>query len=205
MKIVSLVAASLAITLACTLVTSSPLLQRSANTSEPFFTISGTLNPVSETTIPGNTRVLVLWTVLSSEPEYLYVFGEGTLDFQNYTFVIHFDGPPPNEVMNQIEDLSLGYGRVILTSNQKWHGQIFQDSFSRDEILGIAASDLILFIDGNVDSVPNVDWLKNVGQGFSVIREIKASSGSETFELVDPASMHIIIDDLDNIEIADWW
>jgi hypothetical protein len=200
MKITSLTALSLMVTLACSFLTSSPLLK----TPEPLYSISGTLHPARETTLPGNTRVLVLWTVVSEDDPHLYIFGEGTLNFKNYTFSIPLYGPPPAEAINQLEGLSLGYGRVILTADQKLKKSIPPDSFTREEILGIVASDMIFYIDGDTSAAPNVDWLTAFDQGYSVAREVRIDSGSDKFEPAAPGSLQLIIDDLDNIEVANW-
>ena len=107
--------------------------------------------------------------------------------------------------MNQLDGLSLAYGRVILTSNQKWNKRIPADSFNKEEILGIVATNMIFFIDGDITAAPNVDWLSAFNQGYSVAREVKMDSGFDKFEPAPPDSLQLIIDDIDNIEVADWW
>ncbi len=172
---------------------------------EHLYTVSGTLHPAREITMPKNTRVVVLWTVLSGETGYGYVFGEGTIDFLNYAFTIHFDEPPPIEAINQMGDLSFGYGRVILTANQKWHQKIPAESFTKKDIIGIVASDMIFYIDGNTDTLTDVSWMKDFGQGYNLAREVKNPSGSDSFAPASPNSLQMIIDDINNIEVANWW
>jgi hypothetical protein len=203
-KIISFVSVILMTSLACNFLTSSKFLEQKLKPSKHLYTISGTLNPAREITVPGDTRVLILWTVLSEDPGYGYIFGEGTVDFVNYSFTINFDEPPPTEAMNRLDDLNLGYGRVILTANQRWNGKLPEASFSKDEIIGIAGSYFIFYIDGKVNSVKNADWLSDFSQGYSVGREVKMSSGFDKFKLVAPNTIQLIIDDLDNIDIADW-
>lgn len=168
---------------------------------EHLYTVSGTLHPAHETTMPKNTRVLVLWTVITGETGYGYIFGEGTIDFVNYTFTVHFDEPPPSEAMNLINNLTFAYGRVILTVNQKWHGKISQDLFTKKDILGIVASDMIFYIYAKAD-IPDVSWMKDFGQGYSLARKIKNPDGNDSFAPASPTSLQMIIDDLDNIDIA---
>ena len=77
-------------------------------------TVSGTIENLNGATIPANARVLVVWTVSATSPEYSYVFGSGTIDTGG-SFSITFDGPPPSDALNAGQ---LGVGLVILTTDQ---------------------------------------------------------------------------------------
>jgi len=201
-KIIILISASLTLSIACQFISSSTPLNQTKSTPKPLYTLSGTLHPAREITIPRNIRVLVLWTILTEDPAYLYIFGEGKLDFQNYTFVINLNAPPPTEAMNRLDNFALGYGRVILTANQRWNGKIPVDSFSKDDIIGLAASHLVFYINGDVNSVSGTEWLNLFNQGYSVGKVVEMLSGPDVFEPVAPNTIQIIIDDLENIDIA---
>lgn len=188
--------------LACNFITSSKLINQKA---KPLYTISGTLHPAREITLGRNTRVLVLWIVLSEYPGQGYIFGEGTVDFANYSFVINFDEAPPPEALNEVNDSAFGVGFVILTANQKWDGKIEEADFPADEIIGISANHAVIYIDGNFKSMPDAGWINNFGQGYSVGQGVDMPEGFDEFKPVAPNKFQIIIDDFENIEILNFW
>ncbi len=201
MKIIPLVAVSLAVTLACSFVTTSPLLAQ----KEPLYAIAGSLNPTREITVPAKSRVLVLWMVSGTDPDSAYIFGEGTVDFENYSFVIEFDEPPPPEALNHTDDVSFGMGFVILTANQKWDTGTSFDELPED-ILGISANHLVIYMDGNFDALPNADWFAGFNQGYNVGQVVDVPDPA-VFDKVVPAapnSIQIIIDDLENIKFLNF-
>ncbi len=203
MKIMPLVAAALVLTLACSFITSSPYVSR----KEPLYTISGSLNPAREITMPANTRVLVLWFVSATDPDSAYIFGEGTVDFVNYSFVIEFDEPPPPEALNRVGNSSFGMGFVILTANQKWNGWISGEDFQAQEILGISANHAVIYIDGNFDTLPDVGWFADFQQGYNVGQGVDVPEPEvfDKFKPVSPDSIQVIIDDFKNIKLLNFW
>ena len=84
--------------------------------SEPTGCYDGTVNTAQAPTIvvsgkvvgsaPVGAKVYVLWSVSSGSPDYMYRWGEATVD--QGAFTISFDGPPPAEATN-----SCGVGVAI--------------------------------------------------------------------------------------------
>lgn len=204
-KIIIFVSVILMTSLACNFLTSSKFLDQKLKPSKPLYTISGTLNPAKEITVPGNTRVLVLWMVLPDSAGYDYIFGEGTVNFENYAFTINFDGPPPPEALNKINDTTFGVGFVILTGNQKLDGKIDRKNFPADEIIGISANYAVIYVDGSFENVPNTGWINNFGQGYSVGQGVDMPEGFDEFKPVAPNKIQIIIDDFKNIKFLNFW
>src|SRR4051812_11294910 len=87
MKAPLVCAALLAATLsACSYVAISP----SANEAG-LFSIAGRIRFKKDVVVPPNARVLVVWSVSSGSPDYLYVYGEGTIRMADSTFKVVFD------------------------------------------------------------------------------------------------------------------
>lgn len=209
MKVLRFIGLFAMISLACAFATSLPFVQKVTSSPTPnkfSYTISGTLNPARETTIPRNTRALVVWMV-SEGDDHGYIFGEGKLDFERYRFSIHFDEPPPSEALNRVDDSSFGLGLVILTSNQKLGGRIDGDAFAPDGFIGISANHAVIFLDGNFESLEDSGWFKAFNQGYNVGRglDLPEPEVFDIFQPVSPESMQIIIDDPRNIKFLNLW
>ena len=209
MKVLRFIALFSMISLACAFAASLPFAQKVtvSPTPNPFsYTISGTLNPARETTIPRKTRALVMWLVSEGE-DHGYIFGEGKLDFERYRFSIHFDEPPPAEALNAVDESSLGMGFVILTSNQKLGGRIDGDALASGDLIGISANHAVIFIDGDFKSLEKPDWFKSFNQGYNVGRglDLPEPATFDIFQPVSPDSMQIIIDDPRNIKMLNFW
>jgi hypothetical protein len=205
MKTKLLAAVSLIMALACSSLPSILLPDQRAQNSQPLYAISGTLNPAREITLPGNTRVLVMWMVLREDPGYIYFYGEGVLNFTNYAFEIDFDEPPPPEALNKFGGSLLGIGFVVLTANQKWDSKIDADDFPTADILGISANHAVIYVDGSFQNVPDAGWVNNFKPGFNVGRGVDLPEGFDQFEPVSPNEIQIIIDDFKNIKFLNWW
>src|SRR5438046_2813622 len=76
-------------------------------------TFSGTIQVRNGTTVPANARVLALWGVSSTSPNYSYVYGVGTVNAGG-TFSITFSADPPTAALN---DGQLGVALLILTTD----------------------------------------------------------------------------------------
>lgn len=172
--------------------------------SEPVYTISGTLHPAREITLPVKTRVLVMWMVLAEDPGYIYIFGEGDLDFDNYSFVLHFYEAPPPEALNKIDDSVFGLGFVILT-NQNWEGKMEEENFPTEEIIGISANHAVIYVDGSFEDVPDTGRVADFDQGYNVGEGVDVPDDFDIFKPVTPDKIQIIIDDFENIEFLNFW
>jgi hypothetical protein len=173
----------------------------------PPFTVSGTLNYRKQIQVPDNARVVVVWGVTAVSPDYSYVFGEGTIDFENNSFEIEFNGPPPSEALNWVGSSALGVGVLIITTDQTLGtGILLPESFSETDILGASGQYRIIYANGNLETLEKLlGWLNAFNQGYSAGKGIEIpNSIFDGFEPIDPTTIEIIIDDLENIEFVNW-
>lgn len=209
MKISFLLLAAMAIILACSFIPSPTLLDRIKEAGAPeehLYTVSGTLHPAGEITLSENTRVTVLWLVLSGGRDYIgYTFGEGKVDFKNRSFEVNFDEPPPSGAVNQIDDKVLGVGFVILTDSHEWDGEIPMEAYTSENILGISANHAVIYIDGDIETFSDPEWLDYFEYGYNVGEGVDLPEGLDEFRPVDPHSIQIIIDDFENMEFLNFF
>jgi hypothetical protein len=169
------------------------------------FTASGTMKDRKQIQLPENARVVVVWVVTAGNPNYDYVFGEGTIDYGNKSFKIEFDEPPPSEALNWYDSGALGVGIVLITTGQRLENGVFSpDSVINTDVLGASGQYCIIYAEGNFETLGMGSWLKDFNQGYSVGKGIKIPSDFDGFEPIDPTTIEIIIDDLENIEFVNW-
>ena len=70
------------------------------------FSVSGTLRNNSQTQLPEDLRVVVVWNVVEGD-DYNYLFGEGTVDAKAMTFEIVFAENPPASALNFVGSVSV--------------------------------------------------------------------------------------------------
>jgi hypothetical protein len=170
------------------------------------FRASGTLNYRKQIQLPENARVMVLWSVTAVSPDYGYVFGEGTMDFNNNSFELVFDGPPPSEALNWVGSSALGVGTVIITTDQTLKsGNRLPESFSSTDILGATGQYSIIYVNGSFETLEKGGWFNEFNQGYSAGKGIEIpNTVFDGFEPIDPTTIEIIIDDFKNIEFVNW-
>lgn len=181
------------------------------NTTAPpattdLYTISGKLRFDKGTTIPGNARVLVGWNVSSGSPDYIYVFGEGTVNMADSTFKVVFKEDPPTEALNSY---GLGVGLIMLTSNQTFtarkYSEMAADSLLTQGFLGGAGNHAVIYIKGSPDSVARGrSWATRFQTGFNTGQGIRKDQGFDEFEKVEPSLIELIINDMSEIDWLNW-
>jgi hypothetical protein len=172
------------------------------NTTDPAgsFVVTGHIDNRTQASIPANARLLAVWGVSATSPDYSYVFGEGTIDRLRGTFRIRFDQPPPLKALNQGV---LGVAFIIATTDQSV--QVGDSSPQFTGIIGITGQHAVIFVQ-NRGSVPPGTWIDAFEDGYSVGVGVKAlpTEVFDKFAPTSPSSPVLIIDDPANIEIVNW-
>lgn len=176
--------------------------------AEVGFVVSGTLSNDNQTQLPENLKVVVIWTAATETGEdYIYLFGEGAVDAENMTFEIVFAENPPSDAL--LAD-ALGVGFILLTTDSDIEEGIVSEDDEDDlfqNALGAAGQHGVVFTTDKLDSLSleEVGWLQQFPRGYSVGRGVKIPNSSfDGFEPVDPSSVEIIVDDMDDIELVNW-
>ncbi|RKH38823.1 hypothetical protein [Corallococcus sicarius] len=165
------------------------------------FMAGGSLTPGPGKQVPESGKLVVLWSVSSSSPDYLYKFGEGTSS--GATFALPLPTPPPAEALNQAE---LGVGLVLLmpTSFSLADGRYEGEDIFFDALIGAAGQYAIIYRANAQVVAPG--WVSLFPVGYSCGKGVEAPEGSsfDTFEPVSCASLNITVDDAANIDFVNW-
>ncbi len=171
---------------------------------EPLFIVSGHVRDPNGSLAGSNARVVGIWIADAGEGDYAYVFGSGEIDLEAGTFRMEFREEPPSEALLG-NLLGVGLLAVVNDSNLE-EGILPDDAF--DEVLGAAPRHSIVFKREDEEFIEalheGVPWLKEFGYGYSVGKGIEIPDDSDGFEPVDPGSVEIIIDDLENLNLVNW-
>lgn len=170
---------------------------------DPLFVVSGHVRDPNGSLAGSNARVVGIWTADAGAGDYAYVFGSGEIDLEAGTFRMEFVEEPPSEAL--LGDL-LGVGLLAVVDGFLEEGILPDDAF--DEVLGAAPRHYVLFFnrenENAEEALEAVLWLKEFGYGYSVGKGIEISDDFDGFEPVDPGSVEIIIDDLENLDLVNW-
>ena len=170
---------------------------------EPLFVVSGHVRDPNGSLAGSDARVVGIWTADAGEGDYAYVFGSGEIDLEAGTFRMEFVEEPPSEAL--LGDL-LGVGLLAVVDGFLEEGLLPDDAF--DEVLGAAPRHYVLFFDRENENAEEaleaVLWLKEFGYGYSVGKGIEIPDDFDGFEPVNPGSVEIIIDDLENLDLVNW-
>ena len=164
------------------------------------FVVTGPVQNNTQTAIPANARVVVVWVVSAGTPDYGYVFGEGTLDRNAGTYRVQFDGPPPAEALNLG---MLGVGLVVATTDQSLqNGDVLTDEI--DGFVGITAHHAVIFVSRRQDATQLLDWASAFDNGYSVGVGVEVPGTFDKFVPASPSSAVLIVDDIANIDVVNW-
>lgn len=165
------------------------------------FSAGGTLTPGTGKQVPDSAKLVVVWSVSSSSPDYLYQFGEGTSS--GATFALPLSTPPPADALNRGE---LGVGLVLLmpTSFSQPDGRYEDEDVFTDSLIGAAGQYAIIYKANAQVSAPG--WATLFPVGYSCGKGVPAPAGSsyDTFEPVSCDSINVTVDDAGNIEFVNW-
>jgi hypothetical protein len=168
----------------------------------PQFVVSGPVQNNTQAAIPAGARVVVVWGVSSTSPDYSYVFGEGSLSPDGTSFQVRFDQPPPVEALN---GAVLGVGMVVVTTNQAIGTGDDLSTIPQSDIIGVAGQYGVIYV-ADPDKATQVrGWAAEFPRGLSVgIGVSVPDSAFDKFAPESPSNVVLIIDDLANIHIVNW-
>src|SRR5215211_6284031 len=157
------------------------------------FVVTGTIQNNTGSPLPANTRLLVVWQVSSGDPDYSYVFGDGTVDANAGTFRVQLDQPPPTEALNAG---SLGVGLIVATTNQTIGNGGTIDDATLAEVVGAAGRYGVIYVAPSGSQYR--DWAAEFDSGYGVGVGVDVVNDFDRFEPTDPSSVVLIIDALEN-------
>lgn len=194
-----------------------------ACTSEPAapLTVSQTqlLFTAPSPDAPANANDLfVLWDVSSSNPDYAYAWGSGSV--REGSISVRLSSRPPVEALNSY-GLGVGFLVTVHAGHLPSPGKFDFDAL-RDEVTGISAQNAIIYIDRALQDAALEQWEQNgeverlerardhwmfdfpAGYGCGEGRDAPAGAVFDSFVPVSCDQIRIVYDDLANIEVVNW-
>jgi hypothetical protein len=153
---------------------------------------------VSGSALSANARVLAAWIVADASPEFLYVFGEGSIDSAAGTFEFRLDRPPPPEGL-LVGGIGIGY--IIVTSNQTATAGTFLSSVPEGELLGAAPQHAIIY---RSTEAQVTDWLAAFPSGLSIGEGVDLPGAFDGYVPSAVDEVEIIIADWASLSWVNW-
>jgi len=163
--------------------------------------VTGTIQNNTQAAIPAGARLLVVWVVSSTSPDYSYVHGEGTFDAAAGTFRVELTAPPPAALNGE----RLGVGIIFLTTDASLgEGDDIQDVADAD-IVGAAGLYGVIYVAGTPAEAAGIrDWAADFPAGFRVGVGQAVPGAFDRFVPVDASDVVLMVDDIANIEFVNW-
>ena len=163
-------------------------------------TFTGTTTIRNGTTIPANARVLVVWGVSATSPDYAYVFGSGTINSSG-AVTLTFDGPPPTAALNLGQ---LGVGLVIITTDQTLAEGMLPANYNYPGLIGASEDYSIIYTDDvSSDIASNITWTTQFN-GYGLGKVVRSDTSFDSFTIVEPSTLKLVIDAMSNINVPNW-
>ena len=175
--------------------------------STTLLTVSGKVTLKKQITVPPAATFNVLWIVSIGHPDYVYVYGSGTIDFTKKTFTITFTQTPPDSALNNYTStLGLGVGIMYLSELTPGPPRVIAEK-EEGAFYGAVTNADIIYIKGSPKEFtsPKFSWPASFPAGYSVGKGVKDTGTFDTFVPVDPTTLELFIsDDPADVEIPNW-
>ena len=171
------------------------------------FVVSGTIANETGRDL-SEVEIIAVWGVVTGSPDYSYIFGK-TTPKEDGTFELVFDQDPPPEALNLAPDggaLGVAYIVAVLASEAtRDEGILAEDYDFEGMTVGGATRHCVIFTRNfTAEDDSRGAWVRLFnGYGVGRGKEIEDSQ-FEGFEAVDPGTVEIIIDSLENFRFVNW-
>ncbi|MGE3802875.1 MAG: hypothetical protein AB7H80_17805 [Candidatus Kapaibacterium sp.] len=161
-------------------------------------TLSGTIVNETGQPIPEDATIIVAWSVSSGNPDYTYVYGEGTINREKNTFSVDIQDLPAPAMNTFYDNFSFGVGYLIVVSKSQAE-TIFAQGRTiygdiEEPLYGAANFSNVIYVNKDIDSLDapgecRSSWLRTFSKGFGFGKGKKAAEfeGNCTFDGFTPA------------------
>ncbi|MCC7437674.1 MAG: hypothetical protein IT211_04190 [Armatimonadetes bacterium] len=183
------------------------------------YTITGTLEVNPSFTIPANARLVVMWRVSATSPDYEIMYGQGAIDPANNTFSITFNGPLQDAALNLSDDRTngVGVGYILLTDDPTLQEGVRMNGNS-DRVLGSVDNTCIIYTKGDPKtwgynaSSPRTwlegscagQWLPAFNSGFNMGRGTTINCRFDGFAPASQNGLKLIVDPQFDFHFPNW-
>lgn len=191
----------------------------SGSTSATPYTVTGTLEVNPSFTIPDGARLVVMWRVSATSPDYEIIYGQGTIDRANNTFSITFNGPLQDAALNLSKDRTngVGVGYLLLTDDPRLQDGVRMDGKNITSY-GSVDNTCIIYTKGDpktwgynasnpttwLEGTCAGKWVPAFNSGFNVGRGTEINCRFEGFTPSVPSGLKLIVDPQFDFHFPNW-
>jgi hypothetical protein len=153
-------------------------------------TVQGTL--VGTPPAPAS-KIVVVWSVSSGSPDYVFKFGEGSVTGAKY--VVSLERDPPAEAINRY---GIGIGMLALVDAQLSIPEGKVDEATVDAVLGVSRRHAVIW---RAEGAQDLSWSGAFPRGYSCGRCVDAPEGEifDSFEPVECTGIEIQVGEIDDV------
>lgn len=191
---------------------------QSSSSATPY-TITGTLEVNPSFTIPDNARLVVMWRISATSPDYEIIYGQGAIDRSSNTFSITFNGPLPDAALNLSKDRlnGVGVGYLLLTDDPTLQDGV-RINGNNSRAIGSVDNTCIIYTKGDpktwgynaskpttwLEGTCSGKWVPLFNSGFNVGRGSDINCRFEGFVPTSPNSLKLIVDPQFDFHFPNW-
>lgn len=125
--------------------------------------VSGTVTARAGGTVPAKAKVMAVWNVTASSPDYSYKFGEGTSTTKTFTMTL---GAPPAAALNS-GHLGVAYIVLVKDSTTAANGKLPSGSAVWNNLVGGAEKYMLIYRSKTPPPKPLTGWPATFPLGLS--------------------------------------
>lgn len=180
-------------------------------------TITGTLDNPTNIAIPTTAKIVVIWGVSATSPDYAYIYGSGSIDRANGTFRVELPAMPPDSAFNARGSdpansstyRRLGVGFVTLYDDPNNLLQTGVAPFTPPAGVrpyGAINNTAIIYRKGTDGAFEDfVPWVLDFPEGFSLGRGVEIPNEPDGFEPIPNVNVKFMIDTvLSSFTFPEW-
>ena len=164
------------------------------------FRVTGTIRNNTQTNVPADARLVVAW-VVTSGPDYTYVFGEGEVHAAGGTFELVMREPPPAPALN---GGALGVGVIVATTDLSVSIGDDLKEVPQEDIVGAAGSYGVIYVSDHAAATAAWPWVADFEPGYAVGIGEAVPGSFDHFAPISASDVVLVIDHPDNIEFVNW-
>ncbi len=140
--------------------------------------VTGTVFNPNDREIPEDSKLVLMWHVLTRYSSYQYITDAGTFDKQQMTFRIDFSDFPIDSCLNKFKDSYLGVATFLMVEKDYPLGKY--DRYNGYKSIGWAINKSIVFASGSLaDIEPFMPWIIDFPTGYNLANGVYDGSGRD--------------------------
>ena len=131
-----------------------------------MFVLKGKIENPNNHSIPGDSKLALVWLVIDNSEQYLYSSGDFNINFSDLSFKIPMESIPDQEVINTFGNAQIAVGYLMFVTNDYPKGKFSEPN--EDAYLGFLSDRAIIYIAGDRSELKNLlPWTASFKNGYN--------------------------------------